>query len=194
MDFINFENKYNKAVFIGASTGNPFNLLLNQRINASIWSLGSDWLRKHVDIKVKGIVQMDSNYLSSYLNDFGYKISDIQTKFMSKDEQLLNKFIISIDGNTYSWDRPIWVMRSNSLLMKWKGNSEGWYYPLLKENKHYISVDPNNFENQFNFYKNNLNISNQMINDANHFVCDYCNEKSWKYYFNVLFDEIINKI
>ena len=60
---------------------------------------------------------------------------------ISVANQLENKFIITIDGNTAAWDRLVWILNSNSVCLKKKSDHHCWYYDFLENGKHYIEFD-----------------------------------------------------
>lgn len=184
-----FKNKTSKIIFGGASTGN-MNLKLNQRVNTCIWSIKNDWAFKNTNFKLTNIVQTSIGDLNTYALENNINIKNIISNNISISDQLSNKYILSIDGNTWAWDRPIWIMQSNSLFFKYESDNIGWYYDFLKENEHYISVNTNNIENKFNFFENNHNQALDIIRNANIFVKDYCSEEAWIFYFKTLIDNI----
>lgn len=187
-DSYNFNSKESKIIFAGASTGSklPYQ---NNRIKMCIWSLQNEWAKKFTIIKTTNIVQIDKNYLENYLTDINFNINDILTSHVKQIEQLKYKYILSIDGNTYAWDRPVWVMNSNSILFKYtnEDSNYGWYYELLKDNFHYFNIDENTMEKTFNFIENNNKIALNIIDNANEFIQNYCTETAYKQYLNFFF-------
>jgi len=61
----------------------------------------------------------------------------------SKQEQLLYKFIIDIDGEVNAWSGLFWKLYSNSVVFKVESHYEQWYYHKLKAWIHYIPVRGN---------------------------------------------------
>ncbi len=59
---------------------------------------------------------------------------------MNQQEQLGYRYLVSVDGNTAAWDRPLWIMASDSLLIKVRGPGVCWYYPLMEELRPYIEA------------------------------------------------------
>jgi hypothetical protein len=188
-DPIPFNQKISKIIFGGASTGS-INLKNNQRVNTCIWSVKNEWAFKNTYFKLTNIVQTSINELNTYTTENNVNIKNIIGNNLSIEDQLNNRYILSIDGNTWAWDRPVWIMRSNSLFFKYESNNVGWYYDFLKENEHYVSVNINNMENKFNFFENNHNQALNIIRNANEFVKDYCSEEAWKFYLKTLLENI----
>ena len=104
-------------------------------------------------------------------------------------EQLQYKYIYSVDGNAAAWDRPVWVMSSNSLLIKDTTRYELWYDSLFKNNEHYIESTIDNIENNINFLNSNPNICMNIIKEANINVNNYCTKKAAEVYLNAFFEE-----
>ena len=188
-DKLDFNNKINKIIFYGSSTGST-DLNLNQRVNNCIWSLKNSWANENTFFKITNIVQINNIQLSNYTIKNDIQLKDIMSKNVTINEQLKYKYILSIDGNTWAWDRPIWIMSSNSLFLKYDSDNIGWYYEFLKEGIHYIGVNQDNIEKKYNFFENNINQSYEIINNSKNFVKDYCLEESWKLYLKTLFEEI----
>lgn len=188
-DKLEFNNKINKIIFCGSSTGST-ELNLNQRVNNCIWSIKNSWAKENTFFKITNIIQINNIQLSNYAIKNDVQLKNIMSKNISIYEQLRYKYILSIDGNTWAWDRPVWIMSSNSLFLKYDSDNIGWYYPFLKESIHYVGVNQDNMEKKYNFFENNSNQSIEIIKNSKNFVTDYCSEEAWKFYLKNLFEEI----
>jgi hypothetical protein len=188
-DNIDFKNKINKIIFAGSTTGN-IDVRYNDRINACIWSNNNKWAKNNTYFKITNIVQIPYTKLYYYTKRNNLLIDSIISSNVCINDQLKYKYILSIDGNTWAWDRPVWIMNSNSLFFKYESDNIGWYYDFLKEDTHYISVNKDNMEKKYNFFENNTNQSLEIINNAKTFVKDYCSEEAWIFYFKTLLEEI----
>lgn len=186
---VDFKSKINKIIFAGATTGNT-NIKLNDRINTCIWSNMNNWARENTYFKLTNVVQIPKDKLSVYTKQNNINSELILSNTISITEQLKYKYILSIDGNTWAWDRPIWIMNSNSLFFKYDSNDIGWYYDFLKEDVHYVAVNTENMENKYNFFENNTNQALQIISNSKEFVKDYCSEEAWSFYLKSLLEEI----
>ena len=193
-DNISFKNKKNKVIFGGSSTGNEFDLTKNERINTCLWSIKNKWAKEHTILKITSIVQIPLPKLNEYLIYNRCRLNQIYSDNISISEQLQYKYILSIDGNTWSWDRPVCTMNSNSLLFKYESENTGWYYPFLKENINYVSVNQLNMENKYNFFENNSNQALEIIRNSKKFVEEYCTSDAWIYYLKTLLEEINENI
>lgn len=83
---------------------------------------------KFTNFKLTNIVQTSINELNTYTTENNVNLKNIIGNNISIEEQLNNRYILSIDGNTWAWDRPVWIMQSNSLFFKYESNNVGWYY------------------------------------------------------------------
>lgn len=70
-------------------------------------------------------------------------VQDGDKDFMHPEHHLLYKFQISIDGHTAPWERPVWQLYSNSLMVKQKSSLIQWYYNAIKPGQHYIEYSGN---------------------------------------------------
>ena len=129
-----FSEKQNKACFFGSDTGREFKDGSIQRINFCKQYKNSE-----------KIIAKITNFVK-------YKFeSDIYRNPASIDEQLNYKYIININGNTTSWQRLIWAMKSNSFCLFLKPpphqNEISWYYHIFDLSQYFITVDESSIEN-----------------------------------------------
>jgi hypothetical protein len=179
-DTIEFKDKKNSAIFVGASTGED-NVCGNIRLKISDYYKNSQfvnsYINKIVQIPKKDIFEKYKDYSKFILN---YNISI--------KEQYEYKYIIDIDGNNTSWDRLKWIFKGNSECIKQKTDNVEWYYPMLNNQliffDDYIILDSiienlNGIEN-FDYF-------NDIIKNAQLFEKNILNENTHGFYFmNVL--------
>ena len=92
----------------------------------------------------------------------------------SKKEHLRHKFILSLEGNDVASNLK-WIMNSNSIAVMPKPKFETWFMEgRLKGDYHYIEIDDNynNVFEKIDFYKNNPQLAQNIIKNAN----AYCKE------------------
>lgn len=92
--------------------------------------------------------------------------------FMSIQEQLTYKFILSIEGNEVASNLK-WIMSSNSLCFMVKPKFETWFMEgLLIPNFHYVELkeDYSNLDEKINFYLKNEDAAVNIIKNANNFT------------------------
>lgn len=126
---IPFNNKFNKAIFVGSSTGSfDDNIRIKfcqitkhyDNIESCIHNLcqaeKSRWVERYADI---------DSYLCS-----GFSITD----------QIKRKIVINIDGNTVCWSRLYWQMQSNSIPVYIKNTeSDIQFFDYIDSSNGYIS-------------------------------------------------------
>jgi hypothetical protein len=166
-----FKDKKNKIVFRGTDTGCYPNPAKNERIQLSKEAFKKSW----ADIKISNFLYYDKKLL----NRFGIEQDEIKGDFLDFAQQSENKFIADIYGNTVAWDRNIWAMGLNSILLKLhlleKDKIHVWYSKFLDD----YNIVPNLFfkdlegfitlssENELlKILKKQLNFS-KVINDKN---------------------------
>lgn len=162
-----FDSKLNKAIFVGSSTG-AFDdntrirfcqiAKSHSNIEACINNLcqaeKSEWIQKYPDI---------DSYLCS-----GWSIKD----------QIKNKIVVNIDGNTICWSRLYWQMTSNSIPIYIKNKeSDMQFFDYIDYSNTYISCDLTNVVETIN---NTLSYPADKINQIN---------KAGKSYIKLCFDD-----
>jgi len=50
------------------------------------------------------------------------------------------KYLVLLDGFTSPWARDFWSLHSNSVVLRQMSDFQSWFYPLMKENVHYLPV------------------------------------------------------
>jgi hypothetical protein len=146
---IPFKEKQNSAIFIGSDTGNLKN-------GYSLRSFFCDKNRSEKNIFSKLIGNIRPEIKDSIQN-----FKEIEAQPLSIKDQLKHKIVISIDGNSTSWERPLWAMASNSLCVKVEPFSEYRYKSWHDSMVSFLPVVPcvsainfkhfmnNNFEDDF---------------------------------------------
>jgi hypothetical protein len=182
---IEFNKKYDKAIFVGSDTGKIKNNF-TQRALFCKKSLANEKITANLTGEVRDEIKSSvTDFDKIYLNNF-----------TSIQEQLKYKIIINIDGNSTSWERPLWAMASNSICVYIEPiheyEFESWHYPLIELFGIIPKISIDNFdcflENNFNenfwqilnhnqkIYANTVaNIQNQMIYMAN--LISFYNQK-----------------
>ena len=126
---IPFENKINSAIFRGSDTGKIRDNLLNQRMEFCIQNKDNST----INAKITGFARFNKENLLQY----GVNLSDISSNIASSEEQLKYKYIIYIHGNTVSWERLIWTLASNSIIIQPRPNDKeddyAWYQSFLNK-------------------------------------------------------------
>ena len=100
--------------------------------------------------------------------------------FMTINDQLKSKFILSIEGNDVATNTK-WIMSSNSMCFMTKPKFETWLMEgRLIPNYHYVLIndDYSNLEEKINYYIENTNEAEGIISNANNYMRQFKDKKS----------------
>lgn len=175
-----WEEKANKISFFGVTTGDR-DPTKNMRIKICNWS------RENRDISefyLTRIAQMSPDIV---MNRIPYA-REMFANYVDQEHQYVNKILLSVDGNTASWDRLMWIMKSKSLPFKYESQEILWYYPLLQDRTHFVEVSLNSMRQHGEYYMANPNEAKHIIANANGFVDRYINPVSTMFYTAQLFE------
>lgn len=129
---IPIDEKIDQAVFYGSDTGAKHNGSV-QRLNLC------RKYKHHQRIKAK-----ITNFVEFPFED------EIAGPYTSISDQLKYKYILNINGNTTSWERLIWAMKSNSLCIYVRPPSFqdeiSWYYHIFDIMQGVVYVDEDSIE------------------------------------------------
>lgn len=168
---MNYFEKQNASIFVGSSTGPLKN---NTRV-----LYGSKCLKstRHKCI-ISNLCQADQ---SEWINDYPY-ILDLVSQPMTIKEQLQNKIVVNIDGNTVCWSRLYWQMNSNSIPVYIdKNTNDIQLFDYLDSNGAYIS---SNLDQSITILDSILDsYSDKQILEINECGQEFCN-KNFKEYIN----------
>jgi hypothetical protein len=176
-----FEQKIPKIIFRGSTTGSTV-AADNARLKLCAWAMGNP----SMDFGITNVVQMTEDVVRRAYLDF----DRLLVPHASQEHHYSYKYILSVDGNTASWDRLMWVANSQSLAMKYKSEHMLWYYPLLQEDQHYVNVTTDNLTKQFAYYENNTPHAKWIIANANKFASQYANANAATMYMARLLEGI----
>lgn len=150
--------KLGKACFYGTTTGDR-NPKINKRINLCLWGLDN---RDICDFAITNIAQMNETDVREAVPRFD---EIYQKGQVSIDEQLKYKYHVIPDGNTCRFD--VWNYTTNNVVMKYDSKEMLWYYPLLQEDTHYVSVNTSNLRNKIQILENSPQIGQIITYNAN---------------------------
>lgn len=164
-DPFSWDKKIDEFFFIGNYTGDG-RPLVNKRASLCRWALEKPWCHAFLS----EIHQIPAQ--TFYEADPGYQ--QYMHTPLPKKYQKVYRHLLSIDGNTAAWDRPVWIMNSNSVLWKQESDHVCWWSHLCQEGVHYVGFkDPNEIEAK---WKSGLDFQN-IIQNANEFVKEYLTEE-----------------
>lgn len=99
--------------------------------------------------------------------------------YMSVNQQLKYKFILSIEGNDVATNLK-WIMASNSLCLMAKPKYETWFMEgTLKPGVHYVELadDYSDLEEKLTYYIDHADEAVRIIKNANDYVLPFLNHK-----------------
>ena len=181
---IDYLEKQNSSIFVGSSTGSFQN---NTRI-----LYGSKCLQipRHKCI-ISNLCQASE---SEWTNNYPYVLKLISQPLTIK-EQLNNKIVINIDGNTLCWSRLYWQMNSNSIPVYINQNNEDiQLFDYLNHDGTYIS---SNLDNSIQVLDSILDsYSYREISEINKCGKEFCNQNFQEYLINPknFLQNVINSI
>lgn len=138
-DNILYHNKANKAIFVGSTTGagqitqDKINKNEIPRVNSALYFRAFE----DVYFDLPKITQVASDEIKAMLESMGFGSGNTVTW----NEQLKNKFIISMDGNGATCSRVVIALKSNSVLLKYKSDHELFYFNKLIPYEHFIPIN-----------------------------------------------------
>ena len=175
-DPFEFKNKIDEFFFIGNYTGDG-RPLVNKRAQFCRWAMDKPWCHAFLS----EIHQVPEQTM--FEADPGY--TDYMHKYLPRKYQKMYKHLVSIDGNTAAWDRPAWIMNSNSVLWKQDSDHVCWWSELCKEGQHYIGFkDPDEIEAKWRGRQDYTEI----VREANAFVKNLDHVTRWTEVFSKHFD------
>jgi len=150
---IKWDSKINKVFWRGNTTGGIYNLENFDKLPRVSLVMLSRLYPDLIDASFVRYLQFSNDKSGNDLEEL-FKILSSNSSFnsdknyVSEENHLFYKYLISIDGNSCAWKRVPWIMLSNSVLLKQESNKVEWFYSALKSNYNYISVN-NNLSNIF---------------------------------------------
>ena len=137
-DDLAYEAKSDRAVFVGSTTGGGVITLASAQAAAFPRLRAAEFFRgsEDVDFRLTKLVQCENAEVEAFLASRGYGSGAI-----GWPETYQAKFGISIDGNGAACSRPTVLLRSNSVLVKYRSDFVLFYDRALIPGTHYLEVD-----------------------------------------------------
>lgn len=138
----------------------------------------------------RGSAHLDKRkrFVERCYNKPGCNIADVSKKsigkpwhgeFMSIEEQLKYRFIISVEGNDVATNIK-WIMASNSLCLMARPEYETWFMEgALVPGKHYVELrnDYADLEEKLDYYTRHPEKAQVIIDNAKHHVAQFMDEE-----------------
>ena len=124
--------------------------------------------------------------------DVGMTEGDHKMPFLDPEFSLKYKYQVALDGVCSTWERVVWQMYSNCLMIKPKSTQVQWFYRGLKEYYNYFPIEDVNQSNLIKAYKwliNNDNQVQQIIKNANEFAEVNLKTQDFFAYYVLLLEE-----
>ncbi len=187
-----FFKKNITGYFIGTSTGN-YNPQMNDRL---FYSNYSHQHSKNFKCEINHICQIPIEEVKQSYPSYEKFVKNQRISILEQRDKY--RYIIDIDGNTCSWDRIVWIMKSNCVCLKKKSDNINWYYPLFEKNIHYVEFNsPEELTRSINdlnrVAKNNPQRIRNMIKRSKEFVSTYLDISAHLSYFGYLLHYISEK-
>jgi hypothetical protein len=134
-DTVRWQDKDPILFFAGTTTGDR-DPALNARLRACAWASGNiDKARMHI-----------TNVAQMSIDDIVRRYGDPVTRAMlhepfSIEDHFRYRYVANIVGNTACWSRVPMIMSSGSVMVHVRHADATWYYPLLREGRHYVGAD-----------------------------------------------------
>jgi hypothetical protein len=137
-DVRDYQSKLPKAIFVGSTSGGRVTPEAARkcslpRLRAAQYFDGNP----RVDFLLPQIVQTSSEEAAEILRQRAF----CQTSYMAWPEQLLCRFVISMDGNGATCSRVVIALKSNSVLLKYASDDLLYYFRQMQPWLHYVPVE-----------------------------------------------------
>lgn len=116
-------------------------------------------------------------------------------KSMSVPQQVSYKYNISADGVTATWTRVVWLLATDTLLLKHKSPRLQWFYGAIKPGVHYVEVGDNldELRGVFDHLEQNPEEAKTIVKNGRAFYHDHLNMHAIYGYIYVLLNAYHHK-
>lgn len=133
-------------------------------------------------------------YWSNYYDfiDAGVTDGPLALKRVDPEFSIKNKYQISLDGARSTWERVVWQMHANTIMLKPKSSQVQWFYRGLVPYENYVPLEDINAENLVGAYKwlqDNDAQAQQISRNANKFAAANLKTQDFLAYYVVLLRE-----
>ena len=169
-----WNSKINKIFWRGATTGeaNIYNINNFDKLPCLSLVMESRLYPELIDAKFTTYAQFSEDQAGKDLREILAKLLGDDAQKIKEVDHLKYKYLISIDGNSTTWGRPVWMMLSNSVLLKQETKNIQWFYSAIKPYVHYVPIN-NNLSNifaQLEWIKNHDSELQAISQNAQNFV------------------------
>lgn len=164
-DPVRWQDKDPVMLFAGTTTGDR-DPSRNARLRACAWAAGerSGSARMHItSVAQMSLADIQACYPQQVL-------ASVFRPPVPLEEHFRHRWVANIVGNTACWSRVPMIMSSGSLMVHVRHKDATWYYPLLREGRHYAaaqSVEPEDLQRALSFCHSYDRQCKQMVSEAN---------------------------
>jgi hypothetical protein len=163
-DPVAWGDKLPKLFFAGTTTGDR-NAAGNERLRACAWGASRPDL---ADMRITQIAQMSIESITkAYTPQLTTAMLGAHAPL---DTHFKYKYVLNVVGNTACWSRVPMILSTRSLMVHARHADVAWYYPLLREGRHYVAADSVNgpdLERALQFCKSYDRQCKDMVREAN---------------------------
>jgi hypothetical protein len=120
-----------------------------------------------------------------------------KSPFVTPEDHLHYQYLISIDGARCSWERLVWHLHSNSLLLKHQSNQVQWYYKGIKAYVDYLPItNESSLLTQMAWANAHPKEVQKIIEHSTHFVEENLQLEDMYHYISLLltnYNRLLNK-
>lgn len=135
LDPVSWSDKVPKLFFAGTTTGDR-NPLLNARLRACAWGM------TRPDLANMHITQVAQMSLESIVGAYTPQVAQAMLgPHAPLEAHFRHRYVLNVVGNTACWSRVPMILSTGSLMVHARHADATWYYPLLREGRHYVAAD-----------------------------------------------------
>lgn len=124
--------------------------------------------------------------------DVGFTEGTNPAQFVDPEFSIKYKYQIALDGSRCTWERMVWQMYSNTVLIKPASPQQQWYHGALKPYHNYLPVTDINEEelaSAYDWLQKNDAEAKMLVKNANKFARDNFKTEDFFAYYAVLLQE-----
>jgi hypothetical protein len=164
LDPVAWADKAPKLFFAGTTTGDR-NPLVNARLRACAWGA------TRPDMANLHITQVAQMSLDSIVGAYTPQVAHaMMGPHAPLEAHFKHRYVLNVVGNTACWSRVPMILSTGSVMVHARHPDATWYYPLLREGRHYVAADSANgpdLERALQFCRSYDRQCKDMVREAN---------------------------
>lgn len=165
-DPVRWQDKKPVILFAGTTTGDR-DPARNARLRACAW--GALHRPEATRMYITSVAQMKVADIQAAYPDPAL-LRSIFRPYVPMQEHFEYRYVANVVGNTACWSRVPMIMSSGSVMVHVRHEDATWYYPLLREGRHYVgaqSVEAADLERALSFCRSYDRQCRHMVTEAN---------------------------